>query len=189
MTGPLAAPLFFLVNTLFGLFTLAVLLRFLLQRIGADYRNPISQLVIRVTDPVLRPLQRVIPAWRGYDLAAVVLMFVLQAVNVTLLSLIAQVTPSAAELPYYALIKLLVLFVGLFIFTILIQVVISWVNPQGHNPALNVLWQLNRPLLEPVRRMVPRPGGMDISPMVVIIGLFFLFLLIQQLLPPYLIRM
>ncbi len=188
-------PLAFLVNTLFGLYTLAVILRFLLQKVRADYNNPISQLVIRVTNPVLSPLHRLIPGWRGYDLAAVLVMFILQAINVTLLSAIYTASypemgyPGALELPLYALLKLVVLFIGLFIFTILIQVVVSWLNPQGHNPALTVLWQLNRPLLEPIRRVVPRPGGLDLTPMAAIIGLFFLFLLVQGLLPPFLVRM
>lgn len=189
--GNLATPLAFLVNTLIGLFTLAVILRFLLHKLRADYYNPLSQLVIRVTDPVLRPLQRLVPTWRGFDLAALLLMLILQAVNVTLLALIYGVMGALDPflVPFFAVVKLATLFIMLYIFTILVQVVVSWLSPGNPNPALMALWLINRPLLGPVRRIMPTPGGVDLSPMFVMIGLFFLNLLIQQLfLPMWLIR-
>lgn len=188
--GSLATPVAFLVNTLIGLFTLAVMLRFLLQKMRADYYNPLSQLVIRVTDPVLRPLQRLIPGWRGYDFAALALMLVLQMANVFLLSLIYGVgMPGPLALLLFGAVKLVTLLIMLFIFTILVQVVLSWLSPGNPNPMLGVLWMLNRPLLTPARRILPSPGGIDLSPMLVLIGLFFLNLLIQQLfLPLWLVR-
>ncbi|MEA5445903.1 YggT family protein [Gammaproteobacteria bacterium AB-CW1] len=189
--GSLATPLSFLVNTLFSLYTLAVILRFLLQRQGADYYNPLSQLVIRATDPVLRPLYRLIPVWRRFDLAAIVLMLILQTINVTLLALIQPVAfPGPLALPLLAVVKLVILFITLFIFTILVQVVVSWLSPGNPNPVLGALWSLNRPILQPLRRMMPNLGGIDISPMLAMIGLFFLYLLVQQLfLPAWLVRM
>ncbi|MDQ2070623.1 YggT family protein [Natronospira bacteriovora] len=189
--GSLATPLSFLVNTLLSLYTLAVMLRFLLQKLGADYYNPLTQLVIRATDPVLRPMHKVMPAWRGFDLAAVVLMLILQAINVVLLALIQGVGMlDPFQIPFFAAIKLITLFIMLYIFTILVQVVISWLSPGNPNPVLGALWTINRPVLDPVRRAMPNLGGIDISPMLVLIGLFFLNLLVQQLfLPTFLLRL
>jgi YggT family protein len=184
MSGNLSTAFAFLVNILFTLYTLAVMLRFLLQRVGADYYNPISQLVIRVTDPVLRPVHRVIPAWRNFDLAAVVLMLALQAANVALLLMIHGLAVPPAQLPYFASLKLISLFINLFFFTILIQVIVSWINPQGHNPVLRVLWILNRPLLAPIQRLLPPMGGFDLSPLIVLIGLQVINILLP--LPPLL---
>lgn len=188
--GSLATPLAFLVNTLLGLFTLAVMLRFLLQVMRADYYNPLSQLVIRVTDPILRPLHRIIPGWRGYDFAAVALMLILQMINVFLLSMIyGQGVPGPLALLIFGAVKLVTQLIMLYIFTILVQVVVSWLSPGNPNPMLTALWLLNRPLLTPARRILPSPGGIDLSPMLVLIGLFFLNLLIQQLfLPLWLVR-
>lgn len=180
--GNLAGPLSFLVNTLISLYTLAVLLRFLLHKLGADYYNPLTQLVVRATRPLLRPLHRFIPVWRGYDLAALVLMLVLQAFNVTLLALIQGQLGvlDPLQLPLFAAIKLVLLLITLYIFTILVQVVVSWLSPGNPNPALAALWILNRPVLEPVRRIMPHMGGIDLSPMLVIIGLFFLNMVVQE---------
>ncbi|MCP1728392.1 YggT family protein [Natronospira proteinivora] len=177
----LATPLSFLVNTLISLYTLAVLLRFVLQKLRADYYNPLSQLVIRATDPVMKPLHRVMPAWRGFDLAAILLMLVLQAINILLLALIQSRLGvlDPIQLPFYAALKIIHLSIMLFIFTILIQVIVSWLSPGNPNPVLGAIWQLNRPLLQPVRRLMPDLGGIDLSPMLVIIFLFFLNLLLQ----------
>jgi len=177
----LATPLSFLVNTLISLYTLAVILRFLLQKIRADYYNPLSQLVIRATDPVLRPMYRLVPVWKGFDLAAVILMLLLQTVNILLLALIngALGALDPIQLPFYAALKLIHLTIMLFIFTILIQVIVSWLSPGNPNPVLGAIWQLNRPLLEPMRKLMPDLGGIDLSPMLLIIFLFFLNLVLQ----------
>jgi len=190
--GNLASPLSFLINTLISLYTLAVMLRFLLHKLRADYYNPLSQLVIRATDPLIRPMHRVIPIWKGFDLSAIILMLLLQALNVTLLALVQGVLGALdpLQLPYFAAIKLVVLLITLYIFTILVQVVVSWLSPGNPNPVLGALWTLNRPVLDPVRRMMPNMGGIDLSPMLVMIGLFFLYLVVQQVfLPPFLVRM
>jgi YggT family protein len=190
--GSFSTPLSFLVNTLLSLYTMAVMLRFLLQKQGADYYNPLTQLVIRATDPLLRPMHRLLPAWQGFDLAAVVLMLLLQTLNVLLLAWIQGVLGGLDpfQIPFFAAIKLISLFIMLYIFTILVQVVVSWLSPGNPNPVLGALWTLNRPLLAPMRRIMPDLGGIDLSPMLTLIGLFFLNLVVQQVfMPVFLLRM
>ena len=161
----------FLVETLFGLYILVVMLRFLLQWVRADFYNPLSQLIVRATQPALAPLRRVIPAARGIDTASVVLLIVLQFGELWLVTgLLGQRAPAGALL-VYSIAELLQLGIHVFLFSILIQVVMSWINPGAWNPLLSVLHSLNEPLLAPARRFVPPLGGLDLSPIVVMVAL------------------
>ncbi|HVA54291.1 MAG TPA: YggT family protein, partial [Gammaproteobacteria bacterium] len=98
MNGRGLYALVFLINTLFGLFTAAVILRFLLQWLRADFYNPICQAIVKITNPLLLPLRRIIPGWRGLDFAAVVLAVILQLINVTLVLVIVIGFPSPLNL-------------------------------------------------------------------------------------------
>lgn len=159
----------FLITTLFGLYLLAVMLRFLFQLTRADFYNPISQFIVRITNPLLLPLRRVIPGVAGIDLASVVLMMLIQTLELSLTYWISGYGPHFAGLIVLAIGKLLSLAVSIFFFSILIQVIISWVNPGAYNPITSLLYSLNEPLLAPARRMIPPLSGLDLSPLVVII--------------------
>jgi len=173
----------FLIATLFGLYILAVMLRFLLQLVHADFFNPVSQFLVKITNPPLRPLQRVIPGWRGLDMAALLLLILLQA---TELALLAGLDPRPVAMPavpgllVLSLAELLRLLLNIFFFTILIQVVLSWINPGQYNPAVHLLEQLNEPVMRPARRMLPPMGGLDLSPIVVLIALQLARILLVQ---------
>jgi len=91
--GYLTHPLAFLVDTLFSLYIMAVMLRFLLQWVRADFYNPLSQFLVRITQPLLHPLRRLVPGWGGFDFSAVLLMIILQMISLALLMMIAGVTP------------------------------------------------------------------------------------------------
>ncbi|MFZ0788178.1 MAG: YggT family protein [Chromatiaceae bacterium] len=176
----LADPLVFLVRTLFGLYIAVVLIRFLLQWARADFYNPISQFVVRVTAPVLRPLRQIIPGYGGMDLASLVLAWALKAVELAIIAgLLGHGGPLLGALAW-AVPALIELAIDLFLFAILIRVVLSWVNPDPYNPAVALLGRLTDPILSPAQRLLPPIGGIDLSPMLVMVGL----VLLQMLLVP-----
>jgi len=169
MNGRGLYALVFLINTLFGLFTAAVILRFLLQWLRADFYNPICQAIVKITNPLLLPLRRIIPGWRGLDFAAVVLAVILQLINVTLVLVIVIGFPSPLNLAWWTVLKLVFLLVNLYFVTILVEAILSWTNASQHNPIAGLLWCINAPLLQPARKLIPPLGGLDLSPLVILI--------------------
>lgn len=171
--------LVFLIKTAFGLYILAVTLRFLLQLVRADFYNPISQALVKITNPVLRPLRRVIPGYRGIDFSSLVLMLILDMLQFCLIFLVvAGGLPNLGRLLFLSVQDLVQLVLRIFMFSIIIEVVLSWVNPGAYNPFTVILYRLNRPLLDPVRRLVPPLGGLDFSPFLVLVGLQLLNILL-----------
>jgi YggT family protein len=177
----LTNPLVFLVDVIFGLYALIVMLRFLLQWVRADFYNPLSQFIVKVTSPVLNPLRRVIPGVGGKDVASLILAWLVIALELLLVFAISGqgLQPWASLL--LAIPKLVELVINIFLFSILTLVIVSWVSPGNYNPAIGVLNSLTEPLMGPARRMLPPIGGIDLSPMLVMIGLYLLKML---LLPP-----
>ncbi len=161
----------FLVQTAFALYILAVMLRFLLQWVRADFYNPVVQVLVRITNPILIHLRRLIPGLYGIDLAAIVFMFVLQVAELYILAQLLGGSLPPAALTLGAVAKLLGLLVNVYFWTILIQVILSWVNPQAYNPALAVIHSLTEPVLKPARRLLPDLGGLDLSPLIVVVVL------------------
>ena len=179
--GYLAQPAVFLVKVLFGLYATLVVLRFLLQLVRADFYNPLSQFIVKATRPLLNPLRRIIPGISGIDIASLVLAwFVITLEQLAILALAGTgFQPAGAAL--LAIPELITLFINVFLFAILIQVIISWINPGSYNPAIGLIHSLTEPLLAPIRRRMPNMGGLDLSPMVVMLGLVLLEML---LIPP-----
>lgn len=161
----------FLIQTLFGLYLVAVMLRFLLQMTRADFYNPVSQFLVKVTNPPLIPMRRLIPGLIGIDMAAVVLLIIIQAVELVLVGLVQGYSLGIAGLLVLTVAELINLLLNIYFFTILIQVILSWVNPGGYNPAISLLYSLNEPILSRARRMIPPISGFDLSPIVVFIGI------------------
>ena len=174
-------PLIFLIEVTLGLYTTIVLLRFLLQLVRADFYNPVSQFIVKATRPLLTPLRRVLPGVGGIDLSSLVLAWLVKSLELMLIIALSGAGLHLLLPLVWAIPKLIDLTIDIFLFAILIQVIISWVNPQGHNPILGLLYSLTEPILGPVRRRLPPMGGLDLSPMVVIIVLYLLRML---LLPP-----
>ena len=179
--GYLTQPAVFLVQVLFGLYATLVVLRFLLQLTRADFYNPLSQFIVKATRPLLNPLRRVIPGVSGMDLASLVLAWLLITIEqLAILGLAgAGFQPAAAAL--LAIPEMISLIINIFLFAKLIHVIMSWVNPGGYNPVIKLIHGLTEPLLAPVRRRMPDMGGLDLSPMIVMIGLVVLEML---LVPP-----
>lgn len=174
-------PLVFLVQIIFGLYALIVMLRFLLQIVRADFYNPLSQFIVKVTSPVLRPLRKAVPSIGGKDTASLVLVWLVLGVELMLISLIIGQGLQPVLSLLLAIPKMLELTFDIFIFGILIQVILSWINPGTYNPAVAIVHSLTEPLLGPARRLISPIGGIDLSPMLVMIGLYLLQML---LLPP-----
>lgn len=172
----------FLVQTVFGFYILAVILRFLLQWVRADFYNPLVQFLVRITNPLLAPLRRIIPGYRGLDLAAVVLAFALQAVEMLLITLLLSQPIGAGGLLLLTVLELLKLLINIYLWGVIIQVALSWFNPDPYHPAARVLAQLTEPVLRPVRRIIPSISGVDLSPMLVVVALIFISLLLQDFL-------
>ncbi|MCG5529422.1 YggT family protein [Halorhodospira halochloris] len=163
-------PLIFLIGTAFYLYILAVMLRFLLQAVRADFFNPISQFLVRATSPTLNPLRRVIPSVYGIDLAAIVLMLALQVAAISIVSwLYFGQQPAMVPLLLESISRILGLLLNLYTILILVGVIISWVNPTASHPGLNLLYQLTNPVLRPIRSLLPDMGGLDLSPLVALI--------------------
>lgn len=171
-----------LVHTLFQLFLLALLLRFILQVTRADFYNPISQFLVKVTSPLLNPLRRLIPGIGGIDVASVVLIIVLQMLATTLLVLIQGFPiPNPIGLFIWALLGTLGMVVNIYFVAILASIIISWVAPGSYNPAIVLLRQLTEPVLKPFRDMLPSMGGLDLSPIFVFLSINVLQIILTHL--------
>ena len=172
----------FLIQTVFGFYILAVMLRFLLQCVRADFYNPLVQFLVRITNPLLLPLRRFVPGYRGLDLASVVLAFALQLVEVVLVSALFGQSLGIGGVLLVTAMELLKLLINIYLWGVIIQAVLSWVNPDPHHPAARVLAQLTAPLLRPARRLLPPVSGVDLSPVLVVVALIFVSLLLQDFL-------
>ncbi|MDX1598760.1 YggT family protein [uncultured Marinobacter sp.] len=161
-----------------------VLLRFLLQLARADFYNPISQFVVKATNPLLRPLRRVIPGWGGIDGAALVLAIVIQAIAfllilVTLNGGMPSINP--ITLLVWAALNVLDLIVKIYFWSVIAVVVISWIAPGSHHPAIQLVAQITEPVMRPVRNVIPSMGGLDLSPIVVFLILNVISVVINHM--------
>jgi YggT family protein len=171
----------FLIDTLFDLYLMVVLLRVWLQLARADFYNPFSQFIVKATQPIVGPLRRIIPGYGGLDIATILFAFVVAAAKVIVLSAVLN----------YAFNPMVILVSGLFIlvtavfkllfWVLVIRAILSWVS-KGQNPVEAVMIQLTEPLLSPVRRIIPSLGGLDLSMLVVLLGLQFLEKLVTDIL-------
>jgi len=168
----------FLVDTLFWLYIMAVLLRLLLQMVRASFYNPFAQFLVKITNPAVVPLRRIIPGAAGFDVASLVLLLALQLLQITLTFLLLDQSLQPAGLLVLAIAKLLNLLIYVFFFSILIEVILSWVRPGDYSPITALIHSLNEPLLGPARRLLPPLGGLDLSPFLVMIGLRLLAMLL-----------
>ena len=175
-------PLEFLITTLFSLYILAVMLRFLLGAVRADFYNPISQFLVRITNPLLLPLRKVIPSVGKYDMASLALLLILQLVSLVVIVLLRGGNIAFISLLAAAVIKIIVLMINVFIFAIFVQVILSWISPGTYNPVNALLNSLTSPVLGPIQRLLPPISGMDLSPLFALIGLQVLKMLIVPLL-------
>lgn len=167
-------PFIFLIDILFDIYIAIMLLRFLLQYVGADFYNPISQFIVKATQKPVFLVRRLIPGFRGIDVATLVLALALIFTKLTVLYAIGGIQPSIAGIVIQGLYDLIQLIIDIFIFAIFVQAILSWVNPDPHNPVSGLLRSLTSPVLKPIKKFLPAMGGMDLSPIFALIGLMFI---------------
>ena len=178
MTGLNMAAIY-IVQTLGSLYLLIVLLRFILQLVRADFYNPLSQVIVRATKPLLMPLRRIIPGWGGIDFASLVLALILQLVLMAIIiKLMGFALPGILQLLAWSLVAITALFLKVFFFALIISVILSWVAPGSANPAAMLVNQLCEPVLAPIRKILPSLGGLDLSPIFAFIALNLLQMLV-----------
>jgi len=168
----------YLIGTLIDLYATAVLLRLLLQWVRADFYNPVVQFLVTLTNPPLLRLRRFIPSIGRLDTASLVLALTLQVLGVWIVS---AISPSGARWPgilVFAVSKLLMTVLLLYFFLIIVAVILSWVGARARHPVVPLVFQLTEPVLQPIRRVIPPIGGMDLSPLFALIAIRFLLLLL-----------
>lgn len=173
----------FLVKTLIELYVMVLLLRIWMQWSRCDFYNPFAQFVVKVTQPVVGPLRRVLPSLGPIDTASLLLAFILCTVKYPLLLLIQSGALSLDPLNLLVgLLSLLKAAGSLVFWVIIIRSIMSWVS-QGRSPIEFVLMQMTEPMMAPIRRFLPAMGGIDFSAMIVILILYMLNYLGMDLFP------
>lgn len=171
--------LIFIVDSVMTLAVYAFLLRLLLQLSRGDFRNPVSQAVVKLTNWLVLPLRKVLPPVGPVDTASVVAVYLVQLAAVGLVFLMSTgVAMPLGDLLAWGLKKLLVATMQLYTVALIVYAVLSFVAPGTHSPAVGFLGSLCEPVLRPVRSLLPPLAGLDFSPLVVILGLQALKILI-----------
>ena len=174
-------PLVFLIETLFDLYIIVLMLRFILQQVRADFYNPISQFIVKATAPVLNPARKLIPGFSGVDLATIIVVIAFIAIKIFIIALISGYSPSVLALLLTGTRDFITLALNIFIFAIIIQAILSWINPDPYNPVSGLLFNITSPVLQPFRRLIKPVGGIDLSPLVALIALMFIERLVVYL--------
>ncbi|AFJ02779.1 Integral membrane protein YggT, involved in response to extracytoplasmic stress (osmotic shock) [Methylophaga frappieri] len=165
-----ANPLIFIIETLFFLYMMVVALRLLMPWIHWPSHAPLSQFVIRATQPAIKPMRQFMPAIGRLDSAVLLLLILLALCKLFFITALQGVVPNLFMLLLLALADLCSLFVTLFTISIIVEVILSWVTPAGsYHPMMSLISRLNAPLLDPVRQRLPDMGGLDLAPLLVIV--------------------
>ena len=169
----------YVLQTLGSLYLLIVLLRFVLQLVRANFYNPLCQFIVRATQPLLKPLRRIIPSLFGLDMSSLVQAIIVQMILMALtLLLLFGTTGDPLHLLLWSIISVTALFLKIFFFALIISVILSWVAPGSHNPGAELVNQICEPALAPFRKIVPNLGGLDISPILAFLVLKLLDMLV-----------
>ncbi|HIA59052.1 MAG TPA: YggT family protein [Gammaproteobacteria bacterium] len=165
-----------ILNVLGGLYLLAVLLRFLLQVAKADFYNPVSQAVVKITDPMVRILRRLIPGYRGIDFSSLLLALLIEAVAIcALIILYGGTIPGIGFVITWSFVGVIYFIVSIYYYAIIGSIIMSFVmmfsGSMNPHPLLRLIWQLTEPVMAPVRKIVPSIGGLDFSPIFIFVGI------------------
>ena len=163
-------------NTIVGIYLLAVLLRFLLQVAKADFYNPVSQAVIKITDPMVKAFRTFIPGYRCIDFSTLVLAFLVEAAAICMLIILYGGTiPGVGPIVTWAFVGVVLFIISIYYYAILASIIMSFVmmfsGSTNPHPLLLLVWQLTEPVMAPVRKIVPPMGGLDFSPIFIFIAI------------------
>lgn len=168
----------FLIETVFQLYLAVLMLRVLLEALRADYYNPVCQALIKVTDPLVKPLSRIIPNVGSLSLAGLVVLYVLEIILLLILAALGGWNLDVPVLLLLGLLRLVRMLLVLYLVLIIVSVILSWVGQGFRHPIVPLVYQLTEPVLAPIRRVLPPLGGFDLSPLVAIIVIQFLIILL-----------
>jgi YggT family protein len=171
--------LLYVIDALVTLVVIAFLLRVLMPLVRADFRNPIGQAVLALTDPLVRPLRRVLPPAGRVDLASVAAVLLVQVIGSAILRLLAGGGFDLGPILVHAILELLHTVLQFYTVAILLYALLSWVAPGTYSPANQILTRLCEPLLAPIRRVLPPLGGLDLSALFALIALQALQILLR----------
>lgn len=173
----------FLINVVVTLYIYALIIRMILGLSNADMYNPISQFIMTITNPLLLPLRKMIPSYGRVDTASVILILFLKFIELFLQSLLIGKQVLLGPLIIPTIIGVINQVINLFIFSIIILVIISWIAPfvQGqNNPLISILRSITDPLIRPARKYIPPIGMFDLSPLVVLIALYCVYIFLNS---------
>jgi YggT family protein len=161
--------LVFLISVIFDLYIWAIFLRIILQLMRADYYNPLSQIVIKLTDPPLAIFHKILPTRRGIDIAAIIFVFLVVLLKAFLLLLVLGIPPQPIGVLLIAAADIVKQLLSLYFYILFIVIISSWFANRAINPTLSLLVKITEPLLLPLRKVMPPIAGMDFSPLVIIL--------------------
>ena len=171
--------LHFIIDTLATLYNAALLLRLIMQLVRADFRNPIGRGIVQLTDPLIRPLRRVLPPAGRIDTASVVAVLLFAALKIwLLLALAGFATVTPFSLLRATLLDVAHLLLKTYFFSIVLNAILSFVAPGNYSPAQSLLASICDPVLNPIRRVIPSLAGLDLSPLWACIAIQALLILL-----------
>ena len=172
----------YLIQTLLGLLLLGTVMRLLLQISKADFYNPISQLLVKLTNPMVLPLRKLLPAFRIFDLSSLVLSILLQMLLIViLLKVNGSYIPNMSLLAIWSFIGVIAIIMKIYFFALLAMIILSWIAPNSYHPAIQLVSQIVEPMMAPVRKILPPIGGLDFSPILVFILINIFEILLRHL--------
>lgn len=172
--------LYYIVDTLLSLVFFVFLLRLLLQLVRADFRNPVAQAVVRLTNPLILPLRRILPPAGKFDTASIVAVVLVALVEVVILyALRASGWPGAFEWLRLATLEIVTKLLWLYFYAIVLYALISLISPGVYSPVQSLLASLCEPVLRPFRRWIPGIAGLDLSPLWACIALQAMLILLR----------
>jgi YggT family protein len=179
MGGAFGEALVLIISSLGSLYLLAVLLRFLLQAARADFYNPVTQTIVKITSPLVVPLRRVIPGYHGFDFSTLMLALLLNSLFTGLALLVSGYTNVAiGTIVAWSFVGLIAFILNIYFWALLVSVIASFIAPFNGHPVLLLIHQLLEPLYNRVRRLLPPMGGLDFSPILMFLGIQVLEILL-----------
>ena len=172
----------YLVQTAVGLYLLIMLLRFLVQLVKADFYNPITQFLVRATNPLVLPLRKLLPAYGRFDPASLLWSILIQLLGIiAVIKLGGWALPPLSLMVAWSFIAVLGLLVKIYFFALLGMIILSWVAPGSSNPAVYLIYEITEPVAAPVRRMLPAMGGIDFSPILLFVLINVIDIVLQNI--------
>jgi YggT family protein len=169
----------FLVDAVASFFVFMLLARFHFQWLRVPFRNPVGEFVLATTNWIVVPARSAIPGLAGLDLASLFLAWVVQGLGLWLQAAILGAEPGVGMIAAVALVDLVRYSLYILVFAVIVQAVLSWVNP--YTPLAPAFDTITRPFLRPLRRYVPPVGNVDLTPLILLVILYVVLIVVNHL--------